>query len=364
MPLCESSTPAGQKRKRANPDADHHNTENPTTVPETTRPCRQIRKRARASYAELTESDIESDVDPGHNSDSSVEWGSRATQNKAKRPRKEKTETPFPFLSLPSELRTKIYQLALEDPEGLVMTEGRHAHRRVPKRGRYFQHGNQDKYAGLANLVRPTTKKPVVEPIVYTLVPALLAVSKQVYAEAAAILYAQPLHFESTTALHSFLALLTSQTASLIRSITIHTYETRSRGMRKAMNVSALTLLRNCSNLQKLCLEGYHIYSRGPLGPEEGGKRQGVAVARQIYRDAAFWLDTIDASKALQILDLPVFQSHTLDYHFRNRESYDDEMETLKHVNIAIAEELTRLIQRTGKPKSKSKKSKTARASN
>lgn len=393
MPFCEASIPAGlspsqrlqQKRKRDNPEADHHNTGDPTTDPGRTEPSRRLRKRARVSYVELTEPDIDSDAESGYDSDSSVEWGSRAKQTKVKRSRNAEPEKPFPFMSLPSELRDKIYRLALQDPEGMVMTEGWHAHRRIPRRGQFLRHHNDSKYAGLANLAQPATRQPLratgsinnqgvrtqypVEPTVCTLSPSLLAVNKQIYAEAVAILYSQPLHFENTTALHTFLAPLSNQTASLVRSITIHTYEAWGRGTRKAMNVSALTLLRSCSNLKTLCIESYHKhnrnYNRGPTTAQARGQRQGHAVARQIYRDAVFWLDTIGASRALQILDLPVFQQRDLSYYYtHNRPVYDDQVELMKHVNIAIAEELTHLIKRTSKPRKKSKKSKTAHASN
>lgn len=393
MPVGEASIPAGlspsqrlgQKRKRGNPEADHYNTGDSTTVPGRNEPSRRLRKLARLSYVELAESDIESDAGSGYNSDSSVEWGPRAKQIKVKRSRNAKAEKPFRFLSLPSELRDKIYRLALQDPEGMVLTEGWHAYRRIPRRCQFLRHHNDSKYAGLANLAQPATRQPLratgsinnqgvrtqypAEPTVCTLSPSLLAVSKQIYAEAAAILYSQPLHFDSTTALHTFLATLSNETASLVRNITIHTYESCGRGTRKAMNVSALTLLRSCSNLQKLCIEGYHkhnrSYNRGPTTAQARGQRQGRATARQIYRDAVFWLDTIGASKALQILDLPVFQQEDLSYYYtHNRQIYNDQVEMMKHVNIAIAEELTNLIKRTSKPKKKSKKSKTTRASN
>ncbi|KAI4846688.1 hypothetical protein E4T44_04924 [Aureobasidium sp. EXF-8845] len=186
-----------QKSWWQNPENDDNTVEESTTESETTSPSTRLRKRARVSYAEPTESDIESDADSGYNSDASVEWGSKEKQPKAKRARKEKPVKPFPFLSLPSELRNRIYSLALEDPDGMVMDEGWRAHRRVPKRSQYDS-SNKNRYPGVENLSHsprcyPTSKwsSP------HTLSPSLLAVSKQIYAEAAAILYSQPLHFTS-----------------------------------------------------------------------------------------------------------------------------------------------------------------------
>lgn len=353
----------GQKRKHYEPETTHHDIEEPTTESETTLPSSRLRKRARVSYLESTESDIESDADSGYNSDSSVEWGSRAKQSKTKRPRKEKPVKPFPFLSLPSELRNKIYSLALEDPDGMVLGEGWRAHRRVPKRCQWHLDDHLDRSYGLTNL---TGREPDQEGL-RSLVPSLLAVNKQIYAEAAAMLYSQPMHFTCTTALHSFLAPLSYQTASLIHSITLHGYETWGRGVRKAMNVSALTLLSKCTNLNSLRIEGFNEYyqlrQRYPYGsskitPQNAGKYEGKGIAQQMYRDAAFWFDSISAEKALQVLDISGLQRETGGW---DRKSRDDAEEALRIANVVYAEELRALIERRGRGAKKGKRSKTVR---
>jgi hypothetical protein len=340
----------GQKRRSWELEADHHNIEEQVTISEATSPSTRLRKRARVSYVESTESDIESEADSGYNSDSSIEWGSWPKQTKTKRARKEKSVKPFAFLSLPSELRNKIYSLALEDPDGMVMGEGWRAHRRVPKRCTHISYGAQNRYADW-NRETPCT-----------LLPSLLAVSKQIYAEAAAILYSQPLHFTCTTALHSFLAPLSNQTASLVRSITLHEYETYGRGVRKAMNVSALTLLSKCTNLNLLRIEGFNHYrhhGRSSI-PRQSGEYEGKGIAQQIYRDAAFWFDAIGAEKALQVLDISGLQR---EWYGPRDKAYKDAVETLRFANAAFADELTLLIKRSGKSVKKGRKSKTARDS-
>jgi hypothetical protein len=347
------------------PKDDDHTIEESAIEFEATSPSTRLRKRARVSYAEPTESDIESEADSGYNSDASVEWGSKAKQPKAKRARKERPEKPFPFLSLPSELRNKIYSLALEDPDGMVMGEGWRAHRRVPKRCQYHRYYNHNRYDGVENLADRTTNDgylPWSGPC--SLVPSLLAVSKQIFTEAAAILYSQPLHFTCTTALHSFLAPLSSQTASLVHSITLHGYETWGRGVRKAMNVSALTLLSKCPNLNLLRIEGFNDYNylvqRRFKTPELAGKHEGQGIAQQMYRDAAFWFDAIGAEKALRILDVSGLQRET---HSCHPKANEDAREALSIANVAFADELTLLIRRTDRGVKKSRKSKTARAS-
>ncbi|KAI4739249.1 hypothetical protein E4T50_10307 [Aureobasidium sp. EXF-12298] len=354
----------GQKRKHNEPEATHHDIEEPTTESEATSPSSRLRKRARVSYLESPESDIESDADSGYNSDSSVEWVSRAKQIKTKRPRKEKPVKPFPFLSLPSELRNKIYSLALEDPDGMVLDEGWRAHRRVPKRCQWNLDDHLDRSYGLTNLAG---REPDQEGL-RSLVPSLLAVNKQIYAEAAAMLYSQPLHFTCTTALHSFLAPLSCQTASLVHSIILHRYETWGRGVRKAMNVSALTLLSKCSNLNSLRIEGFNEYyqlrQRYPYGsskitPQNAGKYEGKGIAQQMYRDAAFWFDSISAEKALQVLDISGLQRETGGWDQKSR---DDAEEALRIANVVYAEELTALIERRGRGAKKGKRSKAVRA--
>lgn len=343
-----------QKRKRNDTEANH-NSEEPTTESEATSPTTRLRKRARISYLEITESDVESDADSGYNSDSSVEWGShQKAQPKTKRPRKEKPVKPFPFLSLPSELRNKIYSLCLEDPAGMVMGEGWRAHRRVPKRCQTHNF-NADRYDGLDNIHRSSSGIQGVYKPLKSLVPSLLATNKQIYAEAAAMLYSQPLHFTCTTALHSFLAPLSNTTASLVHSITLHSYETWGRGIRKAMNVSALTLLPKCSNLTLLRIEGFEHYyhNRGGWSKptvQQQGEHEGKGIAQQMYRDAAFWFDVIGAEKALQVLDVAGLQRRTCS---------DDAKEALRIANVKFKEELTSLIQRAGRSMKKGRKSKT-----
>ncbi|KAG9601844.1 hypothetical protein KCU77_g1486, partial [Aureobasidium melanogenum] len=346
----------GQKRKCDYLEADDNNEES-TTASESASPSRRLRKRIRISYAESIESDVESDADSGYNSDSSVDWDSRSKQTKPKRARKEKPVKVFPFLSLPSELRNKIYSLALEDPDGMVLHEGWRAHRRVPKRCQYHNCEDRERYAGIGNLVYSAESYHNQEgQASCTLIPSLLAVSKQIYAEAVAILYSQPLHFVNTTALHSFLAPLSNQTGSLVRNITIHNYENWGRGVRKAMNVSAMTLLRTCSNLETLRIEGFSNYYwhyrhwGNQPNTQKAGKIEGTSIAQQIYRDAAFWFDTIGAEKALQVLDLSGLQREA---------GSDDDAEALRIANIVFKEELAALIKRKGRGTKKSRKSKT-----
>ncbi|THX70440.1 hypothetical protein D6D05_08615 [Aureobasidium pullulans] len=356
----------GQKRTHDDlEDNQGQDTEMPTLESEVSPTSRNLRKRARVSYVEPTETEFESDADSGYNSDSSVEWGT-TRQFKAKRPRKEKPVKPFPFLSLPTELRNKIYLLALEDPDGMVLNEGWRSHRRVPKRDTLLQYDDKSHYAGLGNLERPGPMSPHTafrgKEDLRTLSPSLLAVNKQIYAEAVRILYSQPLHFANTAALHHFLAPLSSQTLSLVRDIIVHTYSTWGRGVRKAMNVSALTLLRGCSNLRLLRIETlghhYHLYSRNyKKTVEDDGRSHGALLARQVYRDAAFWIDTVGASKALQVLDLPELRREIVRQKCWSQEAYDDDVEGLKFANMTFVEEFTYLVEGMGKGMKRSKKS-------
>lgn len=346
----------GQKRKRNDTEANH-NSEVPITESAATVPSTRLRKRTRISYLEVTDSDMESDADSGYNSDASVEWNAHPkTQSRSKRPaHREKPVKPFPFLSLPSELRNKIYSLCLEDPDGMVMGEGWRFHRRVPKRCQHNRYG-ADRYAGLNNLCPPISARyDVYKPS--TLSPSLLATNKQIYAEAAAMLYSQPLHFTCTTALHSFLAPLSNTTASLVTSITLHSYETWGRGIRKAMNVSALTLLPKCRNLSLLRIEGfsshYHRYGGRWYNAtvHQKGEQEGKGIAQQMYRDAAFWFDAIGAEKALQVLDIAGLERKTCG---------EDAKETLRIANEMFKKELTSLIKRSGRSVKKGRKMKAA----
>lgn len=120
------------------------------------------------------------------------------------------------------------------------------------------------------------------QPHQQSMAPALLSLCKQTHAEAAALLYGQPLYFEDTCALHGFLGALTSATRGLLRDVTVLEVH-RWRSIRKNFDVAAMTLLaEGGTNLRRLRHADGGSYNDTP-------KR----AARRFYRNAFRWLDVV-----------------------------------------------------------------------
>ncbi|KAF2086261.1 hypothetical protein K490DRAFT_57899 [Saccharata proteae CBS 121410] len=185
------------------------------------------RKRAPVSYLEIDSQEVDSYADGDlHDEDyqSSVVKSSKRNNNNKKR----KTTTsrsskkPFPFLRLPAEIRNQIYEYCLSDPNGLHLRSTiRIGHRRTVRR-------------------HPAGPK---------LSPALLAVNKQMHAEARSFLYPDVISLENSTALHHFVA----------------------------------NLSRHCTNVARIEIDC--SISMCGVGPKQ--------VAHRIYRDTYRWLEAV-----------------------------------------------------------------------
>ncbi|EMC93978.1 hypothetical protein BAUCODRAFT_141386 [Baudoinia panamericana UAMH 10762] len=258
------------------------------------------RKRAQVSY--LDEDDeldqmlgIDADSQPAyvpHDNDEDLDFGSRKKPTKKANGRSVKTARaknvkPFPFLSLPAELRDYVYELALTDPNGMTLVSKTKAHRRTVSRGVILADGKtyyarrRRHHRWYQPPVSPQPSTPMPAPV--TLVPALLAVCKQIHDEAVGYLYQQNLAIENTYALHSFLATIGSHRIH-VTNMRIKAYG-NGRGIHKAMNFCALTLLAGCTNLQSLTFD----CSIGAL-------RDPKSLARQIFRDGHYFLEANSAA--------------------------------------------------------------------
>lgn len=159
---------------------------------------------------------------------------------------------PFRLMDLPPELRLKIYDEALVDPDG--------CHIRT----------YQDKYESFPVHVSVSNVRPsyYVAPSWYwygewtkipdkmlprrknQLSPDLLAASKKIHAEAASKLWAQRFLFSGVQGLHAFLLMLRPETISMLRDITILQH-----GWTNHRILPAFVLLRNAPFLENLRLD-------------------------------------------------------------------------------------------------------------
>ncbi|KAK3696068.1 hypothetical protein LTR37_018149 [Vermiconidia calcicola] len=203
--------------------------------------------------------------------------------------RPKKPQKPFEFMSLPAELRDYIYELALVDPEGITVVSKTKAYRRTVARGAISDNGNgfypgrsrgyhRRRYINLDDDEDgDESQEPELDP--KQLIPALLAVNKQVRAEATGYLYQQSIILEDTMALHTFLAAIGPANRSQVADLTIRAWGT-GRGTHKAMNVAALTLLSTCTNLKSFNLDC-----------EIGWLREPKNLARRLYRDGHYFFE-------------------------------------------------------------------------
>ncbi|KAF2673956.1 hypothetical protein BT63DRAFT_422063 [Microthyrium microscopicum] len=271
------------------------------------------RKRATVKY---TLSDSEQD-----SSDSEAEYifSKRVRKTISNRPLPKRKI--FPFLSLPAELRNKIYKECLCDahldpnggPPAIWMQSKQRAYRRglkrtVPEDEDWANYNYGERYGGrgYAYSSRRRAGSPADsdddaeggKPGDKILSVHLLAVCKQIYAEAAPFIYGQKLVFASTGALVSFGAALSERTAKLIRHV-----EVKSWGLsRTHKNVPylAFTLLaaKGVTNLETLslnCSLGYfYSYSWRSTGKSTAIPKR---VARQVYRHCYPWLEAVAADR-------------------------------------------------------------------
>ena len=181
-----------------------------------------------------------------------------------------KNQKPFPSLLLPPELRNLIYELALTDPKGITLFCKTKNYRRTVTRNDFTDLESQRLRARSRSQDR--------------LVPALLAVNKQIHSEALGYLYQQPIILSDTYALHNFLSLIGSN-RPMVTNLTVQGWGS-GRGTNHAMNVCIFPLLGLCTNLENLFLDCTIGWVRTPQG-----------LARQIYRDGHYFLEAYGRAK-------------------------------------------------------------------
>lgn len=143
----------------------------------------------------------------------------------------------------------------------------------------------------------------------------IMSVCKQMYDEAAPMMYAQPLVFTDVDGLFAFAAKLSPRTAKLLRSIEIRCWTpTRSR---KSRGYSAIGMLsaKGVTNLTSLfinCSMGYFT-NRSYWGVVGRRQRKETPIpkkiARKVYRDCHLWLEAMgsahgDLYKGVEVLQL------------------------------------------------------------
>jgi len=188
---------------------------------------------------------------------------------------------PFPFMELPPELRDMIYELALTDGTGSMCIEAKtKAYRRgICRDPAYDPRRYGYDFDGYRRQPRPEVETENDAPTKYSLVPNILAVSKQIHSEAINILYGQDFIFRETDSLHRFLTLIGPRNQKRLHCIDLKSFCTGRNT--KAVNHCAFASLATVTNLKTLRLNriycGYYASAKG--------------LARSLYSDAHFFLE-------------------------------------------------------------------------
>jgi hypothetical protein len=226
----------------------------------------------------------------------------------------------FPFMSLPGELRNQIYEECLKDCNINKYGEYEDCLWLHAKQWRYQQivqrvnltpefwkeDSNWNRHILCCNAKGATIFETGLADGNKSLVPNILAVSKQIYQEAMPILYGQRMVFADVTALAAFAARISHNTASLLRHIEIRCWNRTVS--RRNMPFTAMCLLAakgatNIKNLNINCLVGslwfgqfYHPahITRTRVRPETDIPK---GYARRVYRACYPLLEAIGKEK-------------------------------------------------------------------
>lgn len=216
---------------------------------------------------------------------------------------------------LPAELKNRIYDVALTDPEGIFFISRTKQYRRIVERevpnstdlsgdSRRSRH----RYNRFRNPSSQASSPSAPVKKLTPLVPNILLLNREIYAETQPILYASnTFNVEDTTALHAFLANIGTNNRATLTDVTISGWGyTKAH---KAMNHPAFTLLAGATNLQHLRVDCRVSWS--------GAKH----AARQLYRDGFHWLEAMGVAKgtfdaAVDIVDMEA--ENFARFHYQN----------------------------------------------
>jgi hypothetical protein len=154
-----------------------------------------------------------------------------------------------------------IYEMALVDPNDVSIVVRTRGSRPKPIRGAVFKASDYcSSYGQRQHLTHDSTE---ISPISTTFITPLLAVNKQINAEAINYLYGHKFSFENCAALMEFLASIGHRNQKRLQVVEIVSWGPNSSAASKAMNRSGLTMLAGATNLKELGL-ACTLSGRGP----------------------------------------------------------------------------------------------------
>ena len=233
----------------------------------------------------------------------------------------------FPFDLLPAEIKNQIYELVLVSPDPIFLVSRIKALRRLVVRDIMTdKNASGDRrrsvmYNSWRRRLLPSNDCASTPTKLMFMVPNLMLLSKQVYAETQPILYsANDFVLEDTTALHTFLARIGHNNVATLKDLTINGWgHTKAH---KAMNFPALTLLGGATKLERIDFNCSITY---------GGASN---AAKQLYRDGHLWFE----ARGLAAVDVMSFaKSQLVSTTWKRGNAYAEEkQESSEDVRVAL----------------------------
>jgi hypothetical protein len=133
------------------------------------------------------------------------------------------------------------------------------------------------------------------------LVPALLATSKAINAEAAPMFWGQPFYISDLVAMHTFLHRITPASLALMREVTIISWPRT----QKHLSMAIFNLLRAATNLEHLTVYDQIIKQLPYRIPSNtnGDSDRAKHVAKKLYRDIYPWLEAMVQTRGIEHLE-------------------------------------------------------------
>ena len=201
-------------------------------------------------------------------------------------------------MKLPAELRNKIYKECLTDEGGMYLLPKQSRFRRIVVRSLERDcdpKWHNRRYQAINNGSESYEDQSATK--MKMLSPQLLAVSQQIYAESAQMLYAQEISFLNTYTMHSFLSGMSPRCAGLLKNLRILSWgDTRGH---KSINFPSMALLATCGavDLNRLSFDTSlgHFWSSS----WRNGRTIPIPdrLANKVYRDCHPWLIAVGREK-------------------------------------------------------------------
>ncbi|KAG8158319.1 hypothetical protein KVR01_012080 [Diaporthe batatas] len=262
---------------------------------------------------------------------------------------------PFPLMDLPPELRLKVYDEALVDPDGVTIrtftdkyestpvhvavSNIRTAYFLTPK---WYHHG---KWTEVPANQLPRKKNQ--------LSPNLIAASKTIHGEASKKLWEQPFLFSDVQGLHAFLLMLRPETIARLRDITILQH-----GWNNHKVLPAFVLLRDAPLLRNLRLD---CRIRPDIRAARAGHNQensmGQQIATRLYSNCHPFLKALIKERGsgaiLEVIKFSreEFKNNYYDHVTNHWVRIDWDQERENKILAAVTEELKVIMNRTIVPR-------------